>query len=66
MGGSVMREGAVLERRSDGVEFKVISVGHWSSICSESGETDSVKWFGMDGERAAYVSASKGFTYSLV
>jgi hypothetical protein len=61
-----MRVGAVLERRSDGVLFKVISLGHWSSICAESGEVDSVKWFGFDGERAAYVSASKGYTYLLI
>jgi hypothetical protein len=61
-----MREGAVLVRESDGVLFKVISVGHWSSIVSESGETDSVKWYGMSGERLAYVSASQGFSYLLV
>jgi hypothetical protein len=60
-----MCEGAVLVRREDGVEFRVTVLGHWSTIVSELGETDRVKWLGMAGERDYYVSASKGFLYWL-
>lgn len=61
-----MREGAVLVRSEDGVRFRVVTLGHWSVIVSESGESDSVKWLGVVGERSSYVSASQGFTYLLV
>lgn len=58
-----MKEGSVLKRRKDGKAFTVFWPGHWSSIKSEDGQTDSVKWYGGDGSSEFYVSASSGEVY---
>lgn len=56
----------MLVRRVDGKQFKPTFVSHWSDIQSVDGETDSVKWYGVDAGKMAYVSASKGFSYLLI
>jgi len=54
-----MRSNSVLVRESDGKEFRVSFLSHWSLISSDDGESDSVKWYGP-----GYVGF-KGNTYVL-
>lgn len=58
-----MRNGTILIRVGDGKAFMVTLLSHWSDIRAEDGEEDRVKWYGMDGNHLAYVSASKGHSY---
>jgi len=56
-----VRPGDTLVRDGDRKRFKVDTVAHWSTIVSDDGEIDHVKWYGAD----KYVSATKGHTYTL-
>jgi hypothetical protein len=58
-----MTSKSTLVRESDGKTFRVKLLGHWSDIVADDGEQDSVKWYGGDGDRQLYVSASKGYSY---
>lgn len=54
-----MRSDSTLVRDSDGKEFRVTWLGHWSDIQAADGEKDSVKWYGP-----GYVG-HKGNTYKV-
>lgn len=44
-----MKVGSILKRESDGALFKVVDLGHWSSIKQVDGpESFVVKWMGSD------------------
>ena len=60
-----MTSQSILTRESDGKQFKVAFLSHWSDIVAVdgSGETDSVKWYGGDSTGEFYVSDSKGHGY---
>ena len=60
-----MTSQSTLLRAADGKAFRVKLLGHWSTIVADDGEEDSVKWYGGDGDRQLYVSASKGHTYEV-
>ena len=60
-----MKINSILIRRDDNKQFKVIELGHWSTIQADDGELDYVKVYGADGISYLYVSNSKGFSYKF-
>ena len=60
-----MTSQSILVRRTDGKQFRVKWLAHWSDIVADDGEEDSVKWYGGDATCALFVSASKGHTYEV-
>lgn len=61
-----MRTNSILTRTSDGKKFIVTDLAHWSQIQSlDKTETDTVKWYGGNGDVELYVGSTSGFGYEL-